>query len=47
MKDLPARITNDKCIKDSEDFRTNPIVTCLVEENESGKRANLGLLGAK
>src|ERR1051326_6767244 len=43
MKLEKARITNFRCIDDSEDFRIGQ-VTCLVGKNESGKTAILHAL---
>ena len=39
MQLLSVHIKNYKCIRDSQMFRIDPKVTCLVGKNESGKTA--------
>jgi len=44
MKLKNARVENFKCIRDSDEFAIDPLVTCLVGKNESGKTALLQAL---
>jgi hypothetical protein len=37
MRLTGARVTNFRCVLDSETFTIDPQVTCLVGKNESGK----------
>jgi len=44
MRLVSARIRKFKCIDDTTDFSVDPLVTCLVGKNESGKTAVLEAL---
>lgn len=39
-----VRVQNYRCVKDSDEFRVDDSVTCLVGKNESGKTALLQAL---